>query len=115
VIDELSPQPGDFIADKHGYSAFVATGLRRWLIAGGVKTVILTGTVTYGCVLATAYSAFDLGFDVLVAADAVSAWSIQIGRMALDIVELLIGRVVSTDDLVSTMASDQLPIGVWDS
>ena len=64
VIDEIAPRSDEIILDKIGYSAFEGTNLEQQLRERGIKTVIMTGVVTYACVLATAFSAFDRDFDV---------------------------------------------------
>ena len=97
VIDALAPGPDALIVDKAGYSAFHDTPLASWLKARNVKTVILCGVVTYACVLATGFSAFDNDFDVLVATDAVGSWSAELGDATGQIVELLLGRTLPID------------------
>ena len=65
VIDEIAPRSDEIILDKTGYSAFEGTNLEQQLRERGIKTVIMAGVVTYACVLATAFSAFDRDFDVI--------------------------------------------------
>jgi nicotinamidase-related amidase len=99
VIDELAPRHGEIVIDKIGYSAFEGTGLEAELKARGVKTLVFTGVVTYACVLASAFSAFDRNFDVLLASDAVGTWNEGLGGATHDIVDLLLGRTVTLADL----------------
>ena len=94
VIDALAPRDGDIVVDKVGYSAFEGTDLARELRARGIRTVIMTGVVTYACVLATAFSAFDRNFDVVLATDAVGSWNDELGARTADIVDLLLGVAV---------------------
>ncbi len=44
VIDELYPQPGDYIVDKYGYGAFHRTNLDDILQSLGVESLVVTGT-----------------------------------------------------------------------
>ena len=99
VIDELAPRPGELVIDKAGYSGFDDTALEGELRSRGIRTVLLTGVVTYACVLATAFSAFDRGFDVLVASDAVGSWNETLGRDTHQIVDLLMGHAVPSDEI----------------
>ena len=94
VIDAIAPHDGDIVVDKVGYSAFEGTSLERELRGRGIRTVVMTGVVTYACVLATAFSAFDRDFDVILATDAVGSWNDELGSKTADIVDLLLGVAV---------------------
>jgi nicotinamidase-related amidase len=72
---ELVPELGKLspparILDKRLYSAFsnprLATGLRRH----GIETLVVTGGETDVCIMATVAGALDLGFRVVLPADA---------------------------------------------
>ena len=99
VVDALKPMPGEIVIDKAGYSAFDATKLEEELRRRGVKTLILCGVVTYACVLATGFSAFDRGFDVILATEAAGSWKPELGTATEQIVDLLLGHSVSIDDI----------------
>ena len=99
VIDEIAPRRDEIILDKIGYSAFEGTNLEQLLRERGIKTVIMTGVVTYACVLATAFSAFDRDFDVILATDAVGSWKEDLGAKTADIVDLLLGVAVPASEI----------------
>jgi len=99
LVHELSPLDGEIVIDKAGYSAFDDTRLEAALRSRGVTTLILAGVVTYACVLATAFSAFDRGFDVLLATEAVGSWNTALGAGTGEIVDLLLGRAVTSDQI----------------
>jgi len=67
--------PPALVIDKPAYSAFVQSGLYELLVGKGVETVVLTGAETDVCVLATALSAVDLGFRVVIVEDALCSSS----------------------------------------
>ena len=46
IIDELAPQPGDLVVDKHRSSAFVGTDLQLLLQSLGIWSLVLSGTST---------------------------------------------------------------------
>jgi nicotinamidase-related amidase len=50
-------------------------------------------------VLATAFSAFDRGFDVILAADAAGSWNAGLAKATGDIVDLLLGHAVPMSDI----------------
>jgi nicotinamidase-related amidase len=84
VIDpgllELLPElrrlaPPAAVIDKARYSAFAGSPLLAHLQARGANTLVVTGSETDVCVLATVLDAVDLGFRVVVVTDAVCSSS----------------------------------------
>ncbi len=71
--DEAQPRPGETQFDKSVNSAFIGTGLERYLRDQGITSLIVVGLTTDHCVSATTRMASDLGFDVTVVADATAA------------------------------------------
>jgi nicotinamidase-related amidase len=67
--------PPALILDKPAYSAFTRSGLCELLIGKDVETVVITGCETDVCVLATALSAVDIGFRVIIIEDALCSSS----------------------------------------
>lgn len=57
IVDELAPEPGDFVMPKWAASSFLGTPLDFWLNDLDVDTVIVTGETTSGCVRATVVDA----------------------------------------------------------
>jgi len=74
IIDEIYPQPGDTIVEKYGYGAFHGTALADDLRNAGVKSLLVTGTVTQICVEETAREACHHGFPTTIVADGVSSY-----------------------------------------
>src|SRR3972149_2486011 len=67
---EAPPRSGEPIVAKHTNSAFVDTDLEAWLAKGGTKTLVVCGVLTHNSVEATVRHAGNLGFRVLLPADA---------------------------------------------
>jgi nicotinamidase-related amidase len=82
------------VVDKNGYSAFHKTALEASLRETGIDTLVLSGVVTYACVLATAFAGFDRGFDIVLADDAAGSWIEHLGRCTGEVVDLLLGHAV---------------------
>lgn len=77
---ELMPDLARFVPparvhDKAVYSAFADDRLHRRLSDAGVGTLVVSGAETDMCVLATVLGAVDLGYRVIVVADAVCSSS----------------------------------------
>jgi maleamate amidohydrolase len=71
VVDELAPAPGELVVRKTVPSAFFGTSLAAWLTQRGVKTLVVAGAVTSGCVRASVVDAMQYGFRPLVLSDCV--------------------------------------------
>jgi ureidoacrylate peracid hydrolase len=67
----LRPTKDDILIRKYTSSAFGGTPLDQTLRAARIELVVVTGVVTWGCVLATAHGAAALGYVPLVASDCV--------------------------------------------
>ncbi|MEU6607725.1 hydrolase [Streptomyces shenzhenensis] len=72
IVDELSGHPGDIHVTKHNWGAFHGTGLDVQLRRRGVTQIVLTGIATSIGVESTARAAYEHGYHVTVATDAVA-------------------------------------------
>lgn len=70
IPKEIAPAASDFIVPKYRWSAFTGTYLDLALRAHEVDTIVIAGGSTDVGVAATAYSARDLDYNVVVASDA---------------------------------------------
>jgi nicotinamidase-related amidase len=77
----LHPLNSDCIVHKQHGSAFEDTGLGQELKARGVKSVVVTGLVTHGCVRATCLDAKRSGYTVILAQDGHSNFSQQAAQL----------------------------------
>jgi nicotinamidase-related amidase len=73
IIDELAPRPGDLVVKKYRSSAFWGTNLDLVLRSNGIKSVVMTGATTEGCVESTARDALFSDYYVVVAEDCVAS------------------------------------------
>ncbi|MFC1941857.1 cysteine hydrolase family protein [Chloroflexota bacterium] len=71
IIDELAPLPKEIVIKKHRPSSFIGTNLDVILRSNNIKSVVLVGLVTQGCVLATANDAQAFGYCPIVLRDCV--------------------------------------------
>ncbi len=62
TIEELAPRKGDYVIRKSRGNVFYKTYLEDLLKERSIRTVLLTGTATGGCVAATTFGAFERGF-----------------------------------------------------
>jgi nicotinamidase-related amidase len=73
IIDELAPRDGDLIVKKYRSSAFWGTNLDMLLRSNGIKSVVMTGATTEGCVESTARDALFNDYYVVIAEDCVAS------------------------------------------
>ncbi|MCO4865002.1 N-carbamoylsarcosine amidohydrolase [Cupriavidus sp. WGlv3] len=71
IVEELAPRPGEPVVRKTVPSAFFGTSLAAWLTQRGVRTLVVAGAVTSGCVRASVVDAMQYGFRPLVLSDCV--------------------------------------------
>ena len=71
-IPELFPISSEFIVKKHRNSAFVNTNMDQVLRSNRVQSVVVTGTSTAGCVLATALDALWFDYYAVVVSDCIA-------------------------------------------
>jgi nicotinamidase-related amidase len=72
LIPELNRRPDDIVVTKRTWGAFASTDLERQLKARGVTQVVIVGVATTTGVEATARQAYEQGFNVTLAIDAMT-------------------------------------------
>ncbi|CAJ95606.1 Nicotinamidase-related amidase [Cupriavidus necator] len=71
IVEELAPRVGELVVRKTVPSAFFGTSLAAWLTQRGVRTLVVAGAVTSGCVRASVVDAMQYGLRPLVLSDCV--------------------------------------------
>jgi maleamate amidohydrolase len=71
IVQDLEPRKGELVVRKTNPSAFFGTPLAAWLTQRGVKTLLIAGSTTSGCVRASVVDAMSYGFRPLVLSDCV--------------------------------------------
>lgn len=97
----LKPEAGDYVVEKHRFSAFHNTKLNELLHSLGVETVVITGFATNVCVMTTATHAVINDYHVVLAEDACGAWFEKAHKMAVNNVRLFVGKVRSSAEIIS--------------
>jgi nicotinamidase-related amidase len=102
---DLAPRPDELIVRKRGYDAFAGTPLDGALRARDVTSLVVTGTMTDICVLATVIGAFHRQYRVTVVDDGVATLWPEIQRATLDIIGRAYGRVVTGKEVADQIVS----------
>ncbi len=105
IVDALAPRPDEPVIEKRWYDAFAGSALDGALRARGVTSLVVTGTMTDVCVLATVIGAFNHEYRVTLVEDGVATLWPEIQRATLDIVSRAYGRVVSSKQITDMIAA----------
>ena len=103
TVAALAPRPDELVIRKRWYDAFAGTPLDGALRARGVDTLVVTGTMTDICVLATVVGAFNREYRITVVDDAVTTLWPEIQRATLDIIGRAYGRIASTKEVADVV------------
>ncbi|HZD42301.1 MAG TPA: cysteine hydrolase [Terriglobales bacterium] len=110
IIDEIRPEPDDFIVEKRRDSVFQDTEFDLWLKAFRADTVIFCGIDTYICVESSVRDAFNKGYDVVLVKDCVASRNTRHHLTTLDQVEEAFGWVLNSAELIEKIESGQITI-----
>ncbi len=103
IVPELGPKPGDVVVTKHQPGAFFGTDLEVHLRRRGIRTVIMAGISTNIGVEATARVAYEHGYALVFAEDAMAAREADLHTHAVTRFFPTIGRVRSTADVITAL------------
>jgi nicotinamidase-related amidase len=105
VHDSLCPRsddPLEQIVAKARYSAFAGTRLDQLLRSHGIKTLVLCGVATSGCVESTTRDAFCADYYVVTASDACADYDPERHDVSLRKIDLSFGYVVDCDRILES-------------
>jgi nicotinamidase-related amidase len=103
LLPQLDQQPNDIIVTKRSWGAFATTDLERQLKARGVTQVVVTGVATSVGVEATARQAYEQGFNVTLALDAMTDIREEAHEYSFANVFPRLGETGSTQEIISLL------------
>lgn len=103
LLPELNQQPSDLIVTKRSWGAFATTDLERQLRERGVTQVVVTGVLTSGGVESTARQAYEQGFHVTLALDAMTDLREEAHQYSIRNVFPRLGETGSTQEIISLL------------
>jgi nicotinamidase-related amidase len=104
IVDELSGHPGDIRVTKHNWGAFHGTDLDVQLRRRGVTQIVLGGISTSIGVESTARAAYEHGYHVTVATDAVTDTDAEAHGNSVDRIFPRLGETGSTGEILELLA-----------
>jgi nicotinamidase-related amidase len=103
LVPEAGVEATDIVIAKRQWGAFYGTALDQLLRRRHIKTIILGGVMTNFGVESTARAAFDMGYELVFAEDAMSSISADAHQFACQDVFRVMGRVRSTVHLLQAL------------
>ena len=100
LLPELNAQPADHLISKRTWGAFTGTGLEAYLKSSGVTQVVVCGVATSIGVESTARHAYELGFNVTLAVDAMTDISAEAHANSIERIFPRLGETGSTQEII---------------
>ncbi|HEU0164222.1 MAG TPA: isochorismatase family protein [Thermomicrobiales bacterium] len=104
LVPELDAEPTDYLVTKQTWGAFYNTSLHEYLQAQGVTQIVLTGISTSAGVESTARSAYEHGYNVTIATDAVTDMVPESHRHSVERVFPRLGETGTTAEIIELLA-----------
>lgn len=105
LIPELNQQPSDILVTKRTWGAFASTDLERQLKARDVTQVVIAGVATATGVESTARQAYEHGFNVTLAIDAMTDLRPPAHDYSIANVFPRLGETGTTRDVIALLAT----------
>ena len=105
TVPDLEPRADELVVRKPYYDGFHGTVLDSALRARGISHVVVTGTMTDICVLATVVGGFNREYRMTVVEDGVATLWPEIQRATLDIIGRAYARVLPAKAVADEIAN----------
>ncbi len=104
LIPELDRQPGDIVILKRQWGAFYGTDLDLQLRRRGLATIVICGIATEFGVESTARDAYERGYELVFAEDAMTGSSAESHANSVQRIFPRMGRVRSTEQIITALS-----------
>ena len=105
LISELDQQPSDIVVTKRTWGAFASTPLEQRLKALDVTQVVIVGVATGTGVEATARQAYEQGFNVTLAVDAMTDMRREAHDYSIAQVFPRLGETGTTQEIIDLLGN----------
>ncbi|HEY4200280.1 MAG TPA: isochorismatase family protein [Devosiaceae bacterium] len=102
-VPELDQQPSDIVVTKKSWGAFPTTDIEQQLRGLGVTQVVLAGISTTSAVESTARQAYEAGFNVTVALDAMMDMNAEAHAAAVKFTFPRLGETGTSADIIALL------------
>ena len=94
--------PNEVVVTKHRFSGIWGTDLDLYLRSNGIRTVVITGMATSGCIDSTARDAFFLNYHLVFAEDCCADASPAQHQATMAVMDKVFGTVVDSETIERT-------------
>jgi len=105
LVPELNRQPSDIVVTKRTWGAFASTDLDATLKARGVTQVVIVGVATGTGVEATARQAYEQGFNVALATDAMTDTRPEAHAYSIENVFPRLGEIGTSREIIDLLST----------
>jgi nicotinamidase-related amidase len=105
LLPELNARPSDHPVSKRTWGAFTGTDLEAYLKSAGVTQVVVCGVATSIGVESTARYAYELGFNVTLAVDAMTDMSAEAHANSLERIFPRLGETGTTQEIIELVSA----------
>ena len=105
ILPEVAPVSDELVINKFTSSAFNSTNIDRLLRNLGIRSLVVTGVVTNGCVESTVRSAYELDYGTIVVEDCTAAYAPQLQESGILNMRHMGPTVKSTDEVINLLDS----------
>jgi nicotinamidase-related amidase len=103
LVPDLAQQRGDIIVTKKTWGAFHNTDLHEQLQQRGITQVVICGIATSIGVESTARQAYELGYNVTLATDAMTCLNAETHKNSVERIFPRLGETGTTDDVLALL------------
>jgi len=100
VLAEIAPLDDEIVFSKTTGSVFNSTPIHQVLSSMGIRNLIMCGVMSSGCVESAARDAIDLGYGVVVVADASASWTEDLHRASMRVMNGVFARVQTSEQVL---------------
>lgn len=106
LVPEMTPQHNDLTITKKTWGAFHATALHDELQKRGITQVVICGIATSIGVESTARQAYELGYNVTLATDAMTDLDIATHDNSVNLIFPRLGETGSSADILAKLSAE---------
>jgi nicotinamidase-related amidase len=103
LLPELDRQPQDHLVTKQTWGAFTGTDLEAYLKKNGVTQVVVCGVATSIGVESTARHAYELGFNVTLAVDAMTDLGPEAHANSIERIFPRLGETATAQEIIGLL------------
>jgi nicotinamidase-related amidase len=105
LVPEIGMQAGDVVVTKRQWGAFYGTDLDQQLRRRGIRTIVMSGIATNFGVESTARGAFDRGYELVFAEDAMTSATPQGHAFSVHHLFTRMGRVRKAAQVIGALTT----------